>query len=144
MLTGPPPKFHGTRDILLLSAGHWLLPGMQFMPVAARVKIVTHWPLARTRPVNAEEAHREVLWTELAGITDCGSTFRRSPSCRRECWSLSNLDLIVVAAFGLAGGWRVGAVYASAWCTRIWAIPTHRDGQRNPRGLTANEEDMAI
>jgi hypothetical protein len=49
---------------------HWLFPGMQFMPAAARVKIAMHWPLVHTRPANVDEARREVLWTELVGIAE--------------------------------------------------------------------------
>lgn len=48
---------------------HWLAPGMQFLPVAARVVLAERWPLA-FRPGGArEEALKQVLWTELLDRT---------------------------------------------------------------------------
>jgi hypothetical protein len=57
---------------------HWLFPGMQFMPAAARVRIARHWPLVHTRPANIEEARHEVLWTELVSITEMREYFPTS------------------------------------------------------------------
>jgi len=57
---------------------HWLFPGMQFMPAAARVKIAKHWPLVHTRPANVDEARNEVLWTELVSLTEMREYFPNS------------------------------------------------------------------
>jgi hypothetical protein len=57
---------------------HWLFPGMQFMPAAARVKIATHWPLVHTKPASIDEARQHVLWTELVSITEMGDYFPTS------------------------------------------------------------------
>jgi hypothetical protein len=57
---------------------HWLFPGMQFMPAAARVKIATHWPLVHTKPANSDDARNEVLWTELVSITEMRDYFPTS------------------------------------------------------------------
>jgi hypothetical protein len=57
---------------------HWLFPGMQFMPVAARVQIAMHWPLVHTRPANIDEAREAVLWTELLTITEMRDYFPAS------------------------------------------------------------------
>ena len=57
---------------------HWLFPGMQFMPAAARVRIATHWPLVHTRPANIDEARHEVLWTELVSLTEMREYFPTS------------------------------------------------------------------
>jgi len=57
---------------------HWLFPGMQFMPAAARVKIARHWPLVHTRPANVEEARSAVLWTELVSATEMREYFPES------------------------------------------------------------------
>lgn len=46
---------------------HWLAPGMQFLPVAARVAIARRWPLAYTPGKSYELAMRQVLTTELIG-----------------------------------------------------------------------------
>lgn len=54
---------------------HWLFPGMQFLPAAARVAIAAHWPLVHTRPANIDEARNEVLWTELVSITEMRDYF---------------------------------------------------------------------
>jgi hypothetical protein len=57
---------------------HWLFPGMQFMPPAARVKIAMHWPLVHTRPTDTDEAREAVLWTELLTITEMRDYFPAS------------------------------------------------------------------
>jgi hypothetical protein len=57
---------------------HWLFPGMQFMPAAARVKIAMHWPLAHTRPTSIDQARDDVLWTELIGVTEMRGYFPTS------------------------------------------------------------------
>jgi hypothetical protein len=57
---------------------HWLFPGMQFMPAAARVKIAMHWPLVHTRPTNVDQARDSVLWTELIGVTELRDYFPAS------------------------------------------------------------------
>jgi hypothetical protein len=57
---------------------HWLFPGMQFMPAAARVQIARHWPLVHTRPANIDDARQDVLWTELVSITEMRDYFPTS------------------------------------------------------------------
>jgi hypothetical protein len=57
---------------------HWLFPGMQFMPAAARVKIARYWPLVHTRPANVDEACQAVLWTELVSLTEMREYFPTS------------------------------------------------------------------
>ncbi|MFB9235539.1 class I SAM-dependent methyltransferase [Plantactinospora siamensis] len=46
---------------------HWVAPGMQFLPVAARVAVARKWPLAYTPGKSWERAMRQVLTTELVG-----------------------------------------------------------------------------
>ncbi len=57
---------------------HWLFPGMQFMPVAARVQVANHWPLVHTRPNTIDEARDAVLWTELLSIAEMQDYFPTS------------------------------------------------------------------
>jgi len=57
---------------------HWLFPGMQFLPVATRVRIAAHWPLVHTRPQNIDRARFDVLWTELISVTEMTSYFPTS------------------------------------------------------------------
>lgn len=49
---------------------HWLFPGMQHLPVAARARISRVWPLAHCPDSSLEEARSSVLWTELVGLTE--------------------------------------------------------------------------
>lgn len=46
---------------------HWVAPGMQFLPVPARVAVARTWPLAYTPGKSWELAMKQVLTTELIG-----------------------------------------------------------------------------
>jgi hypothetical protein len=74
---------------------HWLFPGMQFLPSAARVKIATHWPLVHTRPANVDEARHDVLWTELIGVTEMKDYFPTSTIVRERALGITK-SLIAV------------------------------------------------
>src|SRR6478609_11472981 len=54
---------------------HWLFPGLQFLPLAARSKVAAVWPLAHSRPASPAEAMSEVQWTELVGIAELRAYF---------------------------------------------------------------------
>jgi len=54
---------------------HWIAPGMQFLPVAARREVARKWPLAYTPGRTREEALERVLWTELVDKTQMRSLF---------------------------------------------------------------------
>jgi hypothetical protein len=54
---------------------HWLCPGMQFMPLSARIRLSEHWPLAHSKPRSRQEAVDSVLWTELIGRTEMTELF---------------------------------------------------------------------
>jgi hypothetical protein len=48
---------------------HWLVPGLQFLPITLRARIAHRWPLAYT-PGRAKEAVlNTVMWTELIDRT---------------------------------------------------------------------------
>jgi hypothetical protein len=57
---------------------HWLFPGMQFLPVAARIKIAESWPLVHSPHPGFEAARREVLWTELISVAEMRAYFPAS------------------------------------------------------------------
>lgn len=57
---------------------HWLFPGMQFLPVAARIKIAESWPLVHSPHPGFEAARREVLWTELISVAEMRAYFPSS------------------------------------------------------------------
>ncbi|MET8201027.1 class I SAM-dependent methyltransferase [Micromonospora taraxaci] len=49
---------------------HWVAPGMQFLPVSARVVMARRWPLAYSPGKSYAAAIRQVLTTELIGRTE--------------------------------------------------------------------------
>ncbi|MEU5878059.1 class I SAM-dependent methyltransferase [Spirillospora sp. NPDC047279] len=57
---------------------HWVCPGMQFLPLAARVTVARHWPLVHTPPPDRETALRSVLDIELLSRTEMRAYFPRS------------------------------------------------------------------
>jgi hypothetical protein len=57
---------------------HWLAPGMQFLPVAARTTLAQRWPLAHSPAGNRAEALQAVLWTELLDRTQLQHYFPTS------------------------------------------------------------------
>lgn len=57
---------------------HWLFPGMQFLPVAARAQIAARWPLAHCPARTVDEGRSAVLWTELIGIAEMREYFPQS------------------------------------------------------------------
>jgi hypothetical protein len=48
---------------------HWMAPGMQFMPVAARAQLARQWPLSYGRGKSRDTALRTVLGVELLDRT---------------------------------------------------------------------------
>ena len=48
---------------------HWMVPGMQFMPVTARAELARRWPLSYGRGKSRETAMRTVLRVELLDRT---------------------------------------------------------------------------
>lgn len=57
---------------------HWLFPLMQFMPVPAKLRVATAWPLVHSRPPSREAALNEILWTELVSLTEMRMYFPES------------------------------------------------------------------
>jgi hypothetical protein len=57
---------------------HWVCPGMQFLPAAAKVAVARHWPLVHTPPADRAEALRAVLDVELVGRTEMRAYFPNS------------------------------------------------------------------
>ncbi len=54
---------------------HWLFPGMQFLPVEARARIASSWPLAHSPGGTLQESREAVQWTELVGLAEMRSYF---------------------------------------------------------------------
>jgi hypothetical protein len=54
---------------------HWVFPGLQFLPLSARVWLAPRWPLGHTHGWPAKEAQDEVMSTELLSLTDMHSYF---------------------------------------------------------------------
>ncbi|MGP3917542.1 hypothetical protein [Nonomuraea sp. 10N515B] len=49
---------------------HVLFPGFQFLPVAARTTVISHWPLVHTTPGNRLAALRDAMEVELLSVTE--------------------------------------------------------------------------
>lgn len=76
---------------------HWLFPGLQFLPMAARSRLAAAWPLSHSRPDSAEQAMSEVQWTELVGIAEMRSYFPTSTIHREKVAGLTK-SLVAVKA----------------------------------------------
>ncbi|MEO6414243.1 MAG: hypothetical protein ABIO48_16770 [Pedococcus sp.] len=74
---------------------HWLFPGMQFLPVAARTRIAAVWPLAHSKAESLANARHEILWTELIGMTEMRDLFPESRIIRERLAGLTK-SLIAV------------------------------------------------
>jgi hypothetical protein len=49
---------------------HFVAPGFQFLPLAARARLIRHWPLTHSRPGTAEESMDAVISIELLTRTE--------------------------------------------------------------------------
>lgn len=49
---------------------HFLFPGFQFLPLAARARVLRHWPLVHSRPDSRERALAVALSVELLSRTE--------------------------------------------------------------------------
>jgi hypothetical protein len=54
---------------------HWLFPGFQFLPVAARARIASKWPLAHSPASTVNEGRSSIMWTELIGVSEMKEYF---------------------------------------------------------------------
>ena len=57
---------------------HFLFPGFQFLPLAARSQIVRRWPLVHTPPEDRPTALRVSMWVELLSRTEMRYYFPHS------------------------------------------------------------------
>jgi len=57
---------------------HFLFPGFQFLPLAARTRIVRNWPLVHTPPEDKPTALRVAIWVELLSRTEMAHYFPTS------------------------------------------------------------------
>ncbi|MFE4588601.1 class I SAM-dependent methyltransferase [Streptomyces laurentii] len=57
---------------------HFLAPGFQFLPLAARAKLVRHWPLTHSRPGTPEEGMDAVIGIDLLTRAEMRYLFPRS------------------------------------------------------------------
>lgn len=76
---------------------HWLFPGLQFLPVAARSRVAAAWPLAHSRPESRAQAVAEVQWTELVGVAEMRAYF---PTSRIHKEKMGGLTKSLVAVAG--------------------------------------------
>jgi hypothetical protein len=73
---------------------HWLAPGMQFLPVAARAEMAQLWPLAIWRPASYQEALTRILNVELLDRTQMHYYF---PTSILRCEKLFGITKSLIA-----------------------------------------------
>jgi hypothetical protein len=54
---------------------HFVAPGFQFLPLAARARLVRRWPLTHSRPASHQEALDAVIGVELLGRAEMRHLF---------------------------------------------------------------------
>jgi hypothetical protein len=54
---------------------HWLFPGFQFLPLAARAQLSQRWPLQHSRSANRDEGLRSAMQVELVSRTEMAFYF---------------------------------------------------------------------
>jgi hypothetical protein len=74
---------------------HWLLPGLQFLPLNMRAKAIRYWPLSPARP-RGRQALDDVLEVELVSVTEMKYIFDDSEILRERVLGLTK-SLIAVA-----------------------------------------------
>ncbi|MFD0820691.1 class I SAM-dependent methyltransferase, partial [Micromonospora zhanjiangensis] len=57
---------------------HWAAPGLQFLPLPARIAVARHWPPAALSQPDRADPAGAVRWTELLGLTQMRDYFPRS------------------------------------------------------------------
>lgn len=57
---------------------HWLFPGLQWLPVRARIAVSQHWPLGHVPRAGRAQATRHVQEVELLSVTEMRSYFPAS------------------------------------------------------------------
>jgi hypothetical protein len=82
---------------------HWVAPGMQFLPAAARTSMAHRWPLAHSRAADRAGALDAVLWVELLDRTQMRHYFPDS-TLRAERFAGLTKSLIAVRTAGQRTG----------------------------------------
>lgn len=57
---------------------HWLFPGFQFLPLAARAQVSLRWPLMHTKSGSKDDALAAALWVELVSRSELRYLFPTS------------------------------------------------------------------
>lgn len=78
---------------------HWLFPGFQFLPIAARAWIAWRWRLVHTRPPNHEAALHSVMNVELVSKTEMAAYFPEAEIVHERIGPLTK-SLIAVKTVG--------------------------------------------
>lgn len=79
---------------------HWIAPGMQFLPIAARAQMARRWPLAHRRTTTHEAAVQAVLRVELLDRTQMRHYF---PGCVLRAETTFGMPKSLIA-YRTAGG----------------------------------------
>lgn len=75
---------------------HWLFPGFQFLPLAARTEIGLRWRRGHIRATTREESRREAMWVELLGLAELRSLFPEA-EIWRERWAGLTKSIVAIS-----------------------------------------------
>lgn len=84
-----PAYWVQTPDRYFLVEPHYVAPGFQFLPVSARARLVSRWPLAHERVHTTEAALAQVLTIDLIGVAELRHLFPASTIWRERMFGLS-------------------------------------------------------
>lgn len=92
VMTAAPRYWVQTANRGFIIDAYFLFPWFSRLPVAARTRIVQHWPITHMHTEDAAEARRRVLSIELQSYSDMRSLF---PTARilveQFCWQAKSL-----------------------------------------------------
>lgn len=84
-----PAHWVQTPDRFFPIEPHYVAPGFQFLPVGARARLVSRWPLAHERVYTVDDALAQVLTIELVSTTELAHLFPGSDIWHERLLGLS-------------------------------------------------------
>jgi hypothetical protein len=92
-----PAHWVQTPDRFFPIEPHYVAPGFQFLPVRARARLVSRWPLAHERVYTVDDALAQVLTIELVSRTELAHLFPDSRIWHERMFGLSKSIVAIKA-----------------------------------------------
>jgi hypothetical protein len=89
VMAAAPAHWVQTPDRYFPIEPHYVAPGFQFLPLSARARLVSRWPLAHERVYTVSDAIAQVLTIELLSTTELQHLFPRSTIWHERFFGLS-------------------------------------------------------